>query len=190
MNGFMKFRFNIDKSIASTAYLIEKNKGAYNVIFVVKALYYANRQSLVRFGRSITGDRLVSMKSGPNVSETYDLIGNSAEHAKPEHLQKWNQFFVRKHNTMTKIAEPSLGCLSKSEIDLLDEAYAVVGSVQGRLDEWSHKFFPEWKKPAGLSQSITIDPKVILLIEKKTSDEIKEIEEETDSVNWLNAIAG
>jgi hypothetical protein len=187
----MKFRFDIDKSIASTAYLIRKQRGALNVLPLVKALYHANRASLVRYGRSITGDRLISMKSGPNVSETYDLI-NGTPHAKPEHLVKWQKYIARKHNTMQLIpdANPNIDCLSGREMRLLDDALAVVCAVKGRIDEWSHRYFPEWEKPTGLSQSTTIDPKRILEIEQKTPEEIEDIEGEIESVNWLRSIAG
>jgi hypothetical protein len=187
----MKFHFDIDKSIAASAYLIRKNHGKYNVLFLVKALYHANRTSLVRYGRSITGDRLVSMKNGPNVSETYDLIDNSS-HANQDNLKKWKQFFARggeKNRTMTIIGEPNLDCLSGRETQLLDESYQVIAGVRGRLDDWSHGFFPEWEEPVGFSGSTTIDPKRILEIEKKSPKEIEEIEEEIDSVNWLKSIA-
>jgi hypothetical protein len=187
----MKFLFDLDKSIAATAYLIRKNRGAWNVLPIVKTLYLANRTSLVRYGRSITGDRLISMKSGTNVSETYDLI-NSSTHAKPEHLKKWKTLFVREHNTVKPVAgsNPNLDCLSGREIQLLDEAYSVIVKVKGRLDFWSHNYFPEWEEPTGFSKSTTNDPKKILEIEKKSSQEIDDIEEEIASVNWIKSIAG
>src|ERR1022692_1305093 len=123
----MNFFFDIDKSIAASAYLIQKNKGVYTVLFLVKSLYYANRGSLVKHGRSITGDRFISMKNGPNVSETYDLA-NGSKHAKPEHLSKWKSVISREGCTMKLVSggEPHLGYLSGREIQLLDEAFAVI----------------------------------------------------------------
>lgn len=184
----MKFHFDIDKSIAATAYLIQKNGGKYDVIFLVKALYEANRRSLIRYGRSLTGDRLISMKSGTNVSETYDLI-DSSKHAKPENLDKWKKFFVRTRHTMSIIEEPKTDCLSQRDVQLLDESYRLIASVKEPLNKWSHNHYPEWKNPTGLSKSLTNDPRLILAIEKKTPEEIEEIEEEIDQVNWLKSVA-
>lgn len=186
----MEFLFDIEKSIASATYLVRKNNGSYNVLFLVKALYQANRSSFVQYGRSITGDRFVAMKNGPNVSETYDLI-NGSKHAKPEHLKCWQQFIFREGKAVKTIAgsSPNMDCLSGREIKLLDDAYALISSVKGRLDEWSHSYFPEWEKPPFLVGSVTIEPEKILRIEKKTPDQIAEIEEHVASVNWLKSIA-
>ena len=185
----MNFRFDIDKAIAATAYLIQKAGGKYNILFLVKALYHANRSSLVQYARSITGDSLSSMEKGPVVSESYDLMKGSKE-ADPEHLKKWRQFISERNvNTLTIVNPPDYGYLSGRETELLDSAYAAVSSVRGTLKDWSHKVFPEWEDPGNIVRSRPIDPTQILKLEHKSDEEIADIEEEIAEVNWLRSIA-
>jgi uncharacterized phage-associated protein len=183
----MRFRFDIDKSIAATAFIIRQAGGRYNVLPIVKVLYHANRTFLVRYGRTITGDRLVSMNAGPVVSQTYDLLKGSTA-ADPTHLLKWATFISPRHgNSVTLLALPEMGYLSEKEIEVLKESQSVISKVKTKLSDWSHAVFPEWKDPKGGSEDI--DPKDILRSENKSEDEISEIEGEINSVNWLKSIA-
>jgi hypothetical protein len=43
-------------------------------IKLLKLLYLAERQAMVKWGDSISGDHFVSMPHGPVLSQTYDLI--------------------------------------------------------------------------------------------------------------------
>jgi hypothetical protein len=184
---FMTFRYDIDKAIAATAYLLQRARGSYNVLPLVKALYYANRKSLVDCGRSITGDSLCSMENGTVVSNTYDLMKGSAV-ANPNDLKKWREFISeKKGNTLTLIRLPDFGILSGREIKQLDEAYQVVSTVRGTWKAWAHRVFPEYENVGKGSKPI--DPKTILRLEKIAEDEISEIEEEIAEVNWLKSIA-
>jgi uncharacterized phage-associated protein len=47
-------------------------------IKLIKLLYLADREALLRWGRPITTDRHVSMPKGPVVSQIYDLITRRA----------------------------------------------------------------------------------------------------------------
>ena len=183
----MTFRFDINKSIAATAFLIQQAGGRCNIFPIVKTLYYANRISLVEYGRPITGDRLISMDKGPAVSETYDLLKASPS-ANEENLKQWQQFISRRTgNAVWVVRAPNLDVLSEREKETLARAWLVVKNVKGTLSEWSHNVFPEWKPTSGSSK--TIDPREILKLEKKTEDEISEIESEISAVNWIRSIA-
>jgi hypothetical protein len=182
----MKFHFDIDKSIAATAYLIELAGGKHNILHLVKMLYHANRSCFVKYGRTITGDRPVSMDMGPVVSQTYNLLKGS-DAAKPVHLMKWQNFISpRDGHVVSAIAKPDMEYLSRRELDALDEAFSVVSSVKGLLADWSHSYFPEWSDPKGGSEDI--DPKDILKVERKSAAEIEEIEDEINSLNWLKSL--
>ena len=183
----MEFRFDIDKSIAATALVIQEAGGRYYLPHIVKTLYYANRLFLVEYGRTITGDRLVSMNMGPVVSQTYDLLKGSAT-TDPSNLIKWRTFISpREGNSVRLIRPPDMKYLSVTEVEFLKNAYLVVSQVKGMLSDWSHKAFPEWSDPNGGSEDI--DPADILRIERKSPQEIAEIEDEAACVNWLKSIA-
>jgi hypothetical protein len=183
----MTFLFDINKSIAATGYLINKAGGKWTVLFLVKALYYANRKSLVQYGRSITGDSLAAMANGPVVSNTYDLIKRGGL-AKQSDLDRWRIFISERNGNFLRIVkEPDYGYLSPQEVRLLDDAFQVVSNVKETLNNWSHRYFPEWEDPG--KGSTPIDPKTILSLEKIDGKDISKIEDEIASVDWLKAYA-
>lgn len=181
----MRFQFNVDKAIASTAYVIQKGGGRFDVFALVKTLYDANRIALVRYGRSITGDQLVSMDKGPVVSDTYDLIKKKGSRA---NQTKWNHFISEpEFHVLRLVRLPELGSLSTRELAILDEAFKEISEIPPFwLSSWTHQRFPEWKDPKG--SSLRIDPAEILRIEKKSDKEISEIEAEVKSLNAFDAL--
>jgi hypothetical protein len=181
----IRFRFDIDKAIAATAYVIQKGGGRFDVFALVKMLYDANRIALVRFGRSITGDTLASMDKGPIVSDTYDLIKKRGLRA---NQTKWNHFITEPESHVLRLVKiPDLGVLSTRELAILDEAFKEISAIPPYwLSSWTHQRFPEWKDPKG--SSLRIDPAEILRIEKKSDKEISEIEDEINSLNAFDAL--
>jgi uncharacterized phage-associated protein len=88
----MLLDFDINKAIAATAYLIEHEGGTGDMFILVKQLYYADRSALIRWGNSITGDSLASLKKGPIVSGIYDLLkGKGTE----KYQIQWNDVIQR-----------------------------------------------------------------------------------------------
>jgi uncharacterized phage-associated protein len=183
----IRFRFDIDKAIDASCYVIQKGGGRFDVFALIKALYLANRISLLKYGRSITGDKLASLDKGPVVSDTYNLIQKSRR-AKPEHQQKWNQFISERESHVLRLLKtPDFGRLSVREIAVLDEAFKTMAKIPPYwLSSWTHEHFPEWKDPKG--SSTAIDPVEILKAEKKSKEEIAEIEDELNSLNALDTL--
>ena len=182
----MNFHFDIDKSIAATAYLLKKNGGSEDIIFLVKMLYDANRESLLQFGRSITGDSFFSMEHGPVVSQTYAFL-NGTPRASRSVVEKWSHFISPRSGNTVKIVEgskPEIGYLSKREIDLLDISFAKVKAVKGTLSDWAHRVFPEWEKvPANTSKPLPAER----IFEKQNVHpaEISSISDEIGNLTWL-----
>jgi uncharacterized phage-associated protein len=183
----MRFQYNVDKAIAATAYVIQKGGGKFDVFALIKTLYLANRIALIKFGRSITGDKLASLDKGPVVSDTYHLIQKSSR-AKPEHQAKWDQFISeRQSHVLRVLKKPDFGYLSVRECAILDEAFKTISEIPPYLlSSWTHDHCPEWKDPKG--SSTAIDPAEILKIESKSGVEIAEIKEEVESLNALDAL--
>ena len=182
----MNFHFDIDKSISATAYLLRKNGGREEVLFLVKMLYDANRESLLRYGRSLTGDAFSSMEHGPIVSETYDLLkGNLRVDAK--FREKWGQFISPRNGNSVHLvnnSEPELLHLAKREIALLDESFDKIKSVRGRISDWSHRVFPEWEQvPPRTSK--TLPAERIFEKQNTPAEEIDFLKGEIDNLTWL-----
>lgn len=154
----MTFEFDIHKTLAAVGHLCARNKGPAGVLKLIKMLYVADREALIRWQRPITGDSFVSMDNGPVVSKTYNLIKGEGV----ARWQKvWNEYVAaREGNTLTLKRVPDVTVLSQRELDVLDEAFSKVMPMStGALIKWLHKL-PEWEDPHGSSKRI--DPKTIL----------------------------
>jgi len=180
----MLLDFEIKKAIAATAHLLELRNGSDDIFFLIKKLYYADRIALIGWGKTITGDSLVSMDSGPVVSTIYDLMKGKG---KEENLILWkdvickgkgHSFFLRK--------QADKDVLSQRELTALESSHQTIGSIRGKVSDWLHRNCPEWKNPNG--SSIPIDPSQILRLAKKTEGQIKETEQANEEIRFLNRL--
>src|SRR5438094_5768402 len=88
----IKFTFNERKAAQAASRLIQQSGGEMNYLALMKLLYLVDREALIRFGRPVTGDRVVSMKHGPVLSRIYDLIAQKKQGLPPG---EWHQFIPR-----------------------------------------------------------------------------------------------
>jgi uncharacterized phage-associated protein len=70
----VQFEFDHEKTIAAALYIVSKNLPELTMAKLFKLLYFSDKDHLVRYGRTITGDRYVAMKDGPVPSSLYDLF--------------------------------------------------------------------------------------------------------------------
>lgn len=173
--------------MAATGYVLNKSEGADTVFFLLKTLYVADRTFLLRRGRTITGDKFVSMDKGPVLSILYDLMKGKAD---PENQTQWSHFFsAREGNDVRLKSLPDLDYLSEAEIEVLDEAIKQIAELRksGKsISDWCHENFPEWEAPHG--SSIPIDPAQILRLQKVPESEISELENEVGAVTLVKSL--
>jgi len=177
----MKFVFDTNKSIAAAAYLSKKPGESLTVLFLIKMLYAADREALLSWHRTITGDTPVSMDNGPVLTRIYNLTKGVVS---GKDMIAWDRVFQRRTEKSIKLqpdveVDPLLDFLSDREIETLDRAYKRVKNVKGKLADWAHITFPEWKNPK--SSSLPIDFAEILSLEGFSEMQIKEIEAEISS---------
>jgi hypothetical protein len=187
---YVKFHLDIDKAIAATAYLIQKAGGRFDVFVLIKTLAWAERNTIIAYGTSITGDRLVSMDKGPVVSGIYDLIKGKEIKGHPEALKKWGKHIMARESHVLRIKEcPDMEVLSVREIEIIDAAFRTISQIPSYwLAAWTHENFPEWKDPKG--SSLEIDRAEILKTAKKSNKEIEAINEEITSINLMKSFLG
>jgi hypothetical protein len=182
----MLLEFNIQKAIAATAFLIEREGGTGDLFYLVKELYYADRTALIRWGQSITGDSLASIEKGPIVSGIYNLLkGRGDERDQIE----WNDVIQKGTGyslVLRKHADE--GVLSEREKEVLEEARRTIKAIRGSIPKWLHKHCPEWTNPG--ASSIPIDPSTILRLAKKSEEEIHRIEKANEEIRLLNFLLG
>ena len=179
-------RFRFEKTLQAAACLLRLEPSrSMSYMRLLKLLYIADRESLKETGAPVTGDRVVAMKQGPVLSETYELI-------KGEHLRyaEWERAFKREGYRIELVEDPGIGRLCKYEIDKLNE----ISEKYREADEWdmvnvTHEF-PEWKKndPGGSSMK-PIPLKDILKAVGRAGDQ-QAIEEEEAAGEFITRVLG
>lgn len=136
--------FNEAKTTQAAARLIREAGGTLNYMVLIKMLYLADRESLLRRGRPITWDAFKSMRYGPVLSRVHDLI---TEQSDPSDHEFWKSFVSDPCDWSVKLLDdPGEGKLSASEKGFLDWAFAECASFVNRpfdLAKKFHKEFPE-----------------------------------------------
>lgn len=81
----------------------------YNLL---KVVFFADSDHLIKYGRPITGDRPHSMKYGPVPSVCYNMV---KPNAKPK-------YFTTEENIVEARVEPNLDLFSESDLECLNKS--------------------------------------------------------------------
>ena len=90
-----------------------------------KILYFAEREHLKLYGRSITDDSYAAMEYGPVPSTGFDIINCSKGKKFDEDYEEASNIFIADYDDfyVSTDKEPDLEWLSKTEIDCLDNSF-------------------------------------------------------------------
>ena len=135
----MHFRFNFERALQASAYLLRLDGKRMGYLRLLKLLYIADREWLAETGESITGDRAYAMKYGPVLSSLYDLVKGSGSRA-----GEWDDYIHTEGYAVELVSDPGRGELSKGIVHKLAE----VTKRYAELDDWelserTHEF-REW----------------------------------------------
>jgi uncharacterized phage-associated protein len=180
----MMLLFNETKATQAAARLLTLRGGPMSYVKLIKLLYLADREALIRWGRPITTDRYVSLDNGPVVSRIYELIRDEPA---PSSFRIWRKFIsVPEDYEVRLLGDPGSGELSRPEQELIDEVFA----QHGRQNRWAivdyTRSLPEWANPDGGAMSIEV--REILTAAHKTEEEISAIEEALESAALVERI--
>jgi len=150
--------FSEEKVTHMASHLLIKRGGRMSYMKLLKLLYLAEREGLVKWGETMSGDKFVSMPHGPVMSSTYDLLQNRDT--------IWNDFINSEANYEVSIkdsvVEEDLDELSVAEVKILDSIFEQFGAMdRWEIRDYTHNFCKEWQDPDG--SSFPIDPMNILL---------------------------
>lgn len=182
----MRPRFNERKATQAAARLLELRGGRMSYLKLIKLLYLADREALLRWGRPITTDRCISMDRGPVLSRVLDLVADGEDPGAPciwaKHISSPGNFEVQ------LTSEAGRDELSNAEVDLLDEVFHEHGKkTRWDLVKLTHTL-PEWKDPQG--SAIPITDRDILKAGGKSDLEIAAIEDELEGVALAETVFG
>jgi uncharacterized phage-associated protein len=134
------------KTIEAATYILSKIEAAGEAvpyIKLIKLLYLADREQVLRSGRTISGDTHWSLKCGPILSDTLNAIKGRDD--------RWLPFIGvdldAKVVWLKKQAQPSE--MSRADCSVLDDIVERFGHLPWQdLVEHTHAL-PEWHKPDG-----------------------------------------
>lgn len=148
--------FNERKAAQMAAFLLGQTKdGKMPHLKLMKLLYLAEREAVRAFGRSISGDRLVSMPHGPVLSQTLNLMDGDVESGPGG----WEQWISGKENHELSLRASldlaALDELAPAERDVLAHVWQQFGHMgKWEIRDWSHRNCAEWVDPKGSSYPI------------------------------------
>jgi uncharacterized phage-associated protein len=182
----IQFTFNERKAAQAAAHLLRRHGGRMPYISLLKLLYLADREKLLRKGSVITGDRFVAMPKGPVLSIIYDLISGGSE----DPSSPWFQYVSPPEAYSVALAAGAPDAtdeLSKFELGILDE----IDRRWGGLDKWAlvkltHDL-PEWVDPQG--SSMPIDPADILRHLSVPDSEILRVAQDAEEDRFFARLA-
>jgi uncharacterized phage-associated protein len=175
--------YNVRKAAQVTAFFVQKDGGALEVLKLAKLLYLADREFMALYDLPILFDELVSMPHGPVTSNTLNYI-NGME----EQRDQWNGFVVGREGNTVGLADETLSVdaldeLSDAEVHVLETIWDKFGHMTSwQLRNYTHKNCPEWEDPHGSSNPIPYE-RVLKFLGKERSTEIAE---EIDSLRSLD----
>jgi uncharacterized phage-associated protein len=171
----MRLPFNEAKLTEAAALFLELGNRRMNYMKLIKLLYLADREALLRWGRPITTDCYVSMDRGPVLSKALDLITEGNE---PGVTGPWYEHISPPSNyEVSLVMDCARDELSPAEEDLIREIYNQLGHMdQWQLVHYVHDNCGEWQDPDG--SAIPIDYSDILRAGDKSESEISSIREE------------
>lgn len=176
----MKPKFREDKVTQVATLFLKMGGGKMNHLKLMKLLYLADREALVRWGRPIVYDSYVSMNQGPVLSQTLDLI-----HGDSSATKFWNKCISPTTNfEVSLLVKSETSKLSRAEEKLIDEIFAKFKHLdQWQLVEYTHGL-PEYQDPKG--SSIPISYEKVLKGAGRTDIDITSIVDEIDNIGSMD----
>ncbi|MBN1306186.1 MAG: SocA family protein [Anaerolineales bacterium] len=181
-----QIKFNEQKATEAATTLLaltETQKADY--LWIIKMLYFIDREALQRWERPITYDSYVAMPHGPVLSTIYNIIKKNYPSV------VWKRYIVTRpkdHEVSLNGSPAPRRKLSEAEAELINEMYRRYGHLSGKeLEDLSHHL-PEWHDPKGSSTPITL-PALLKVLDNKPED-IERISLELEQEQEINALFG
>jgi len=178
--------FNEKKATQLAGLLLRmRGQGYMSYMKLIKLMYLIDRQALLRWGWSMTGDSYHSLKNGQILSTTYDLVRDRIW-GKGNY---WKQFISPPHGDkeVSLINETETDELSRADIALAEEIFAEFGKM-GRFDiaDYTHDL-PEYRDTKGPSLPVGYAD-VLEKAGKLPPEEIEKILEELHGLAQLESL--
>lgn len=181
----MTSQLNEAKAAQAAALFLHFGSGRMSYMKLIKLLYLADREALLRWGRPITGDTYVSMSRGPVLSEVLNLITEGSVRGE-SHV--WSDYISEPSGyDVTLRTDGRTDELSRAEEKVIREVF----ERYGHIDKWDlvellHQILPEWTDPKG--SAIPIHHADILRAAGRSEKEIAATESDLEELALVNLL--
>jgi uncharacterized phage-associated protein len=174
MRNSHRWRFDQEKSLQLAALFLKLRGGKMKHLKLIKLMYLSDREAFKRWGHPITGDTYYSMKWGPVLSNTLNLLTNEIPSDSQE--SRWSATIRdAEDHAVELVADAGTDRLSEAEESLAKEIFAEWGH-RNRWDIVDHTHsFPEYRAADDLNRRWPIHYQDILTATGKTSEEANSI---------------
>lgn len=130
----IKFQYDADKARQAVLWLLHRNGGSMDKLKLIKLIFFADREHVVRYGRPIVGGNYYAMNLGPVSSQLKDEVDSSSSGGEyPFEIQGSYNLVARK--------SADEDWLSESDLQILDEVYDKYRHIDSvKLGLLSHNF--------------------------------------------------
>jgi uncharacterized phage-associated protein len=145
----MRPQYQEVKAFQVACLLLSLRGGTMSYMKLLKLMYLIDRTALIKWGRSLTFDSVVSMNNGLVLSNTYDLIVGDS----PPNTQSIWRLHISYPNVSKDVTLED-GAIEYDELsDAEEELIRDIFEKYGKMSRWElvdlHHKLPEWSFPNG-----------------------------------------
>jgi uncharacterized phage-associated protein len=182
--------FSEAKVTQMSAYFLNRIGGKMAYLKLMKLLYLCDRHSMAKYGDTMSGDRLVSMRYGPVLSGTLELFQSGSCPLFEEHA--WDDWIQSEPDYALSLKRPiqreDLDELSDRDIQVLESVCDAFGHMdKWDLVEYTHTHCHEWQETTSV---IPITAESIFKALGKTGEELSSLLEYYETQNQLDRLKG
>lgn len=136
--------FDLEKSLQVILYVANSlQRKDFHKIF--KVIYFADREHLSKYGRTITGDTYIAMKDGPvpsNIDDIFKAVRGDSYFAKVENIAVFsNLFCIHDWYLVQPKQQANLDYLSQTDVEELNDSLEKYGALSwDEVREKSHDY--------------------------------------------------
>jgi uncharacterized phage-associated protein len=140
----VELRFDFQKTLAAITYIASRNISKLTTYKILKILFFADKYHLVRYGRTITGDKYSALPDGPVPSRVYDFFKQVVKKPFSDEGRKILSNLEVDKSEKYPILRAKVAFdaeeLSRSDVAALDNAIEQVGNMgYTELKKFSHE---------------------------------------------------
>lgn len=186
---YTQFMFTARKIAQMSAFFAAKHGDTINILKLIKLLYLADRESMIRYGMPISFDYAYSMDNGPMLSGALDFVNGFVEDRSA--TAKWEEWINNRDNHQVslnrKFGRDDLDELSEADLDVLETIWKQFGHLdQWQLVKYTHENCAEWEDSGG--GAIPINEADIFLSAGSSPQEAAGLSEEIKAQRKLDRI--